>query len=106
MVDRVLRDFSPADIAKIADTFRNWKRGKDYQDIAGFCKSATTAEIAAHGNVLTPGRYVGAEEVEDDGEPFEEKMPRLVAELNAQFAESAKLEQAIKINLTGLGYAG
>ncbi len=77
-----------------------------YRDIAGFCKSATTAEIAAHGNVLTPGRYVGAEEVEDDGEPFEEKMPRLVAELHAQFAESAKLEQAIKANLMGLGYGG
>ena len=62
------------------------------------------AEIAAHGHVLTPGRYVGAEEVEDDGEPFEEKMPRLVAELNAQFAESAKLEKAIKKSLGGLGY--
>ncbi len=70
-----------------------------YQDIAGFCKSATTTEIAAHGHVLTPGRYVGAEEIEDDGESFSEKMPRLVAELNAQFAESAKLEQAIKANL-------
>jgi type I restriction enzyme M protein len=75
-----------------------------YEDIAGFCKSATTAEIAAHGHVLTPGRYVGAEEVEDDGEPFEEKMTRLVAELYAQFAESAKLEQAIKANLKGLGF--
>ena len=74
--------------------------------MAGFCKSATTAEIAAHGHVLTPGRYVGAEEVEDDGEPFEEKMPGLVAELHAQFAESAKLEQAIKANLRGLGYGG
>ncbi|MFM2011388.1 MAG: Type restriction enzyme EcoKI protein [Planctomycetota bacterium] len=75
-----------------------------YQDIAGFCKSATTAEIAAHGHVLTPGRYVGAEEVEDDGEPFEEKMPRLVAELQAQFVESASLEKLIKKNLKGLGY--
>lgn len=75
-----------------------------YSDIPGFCKSATTAEIAAHGHVLTPGRYVGAEEVEDDGEPFEEKMPRLIAELNIQFAESARLEQAIKANLKGLGY--
>ena len=75
-----------------------------YADIAGFCKSATTAEIAAHGHVLTPGRYVGAEEVADDGDPFEEKMPRLVGELHAQFAESAKLEQAIKRNLEGLGY--
>jgi type I restriction enzyme M protein len=81
--------------------------GKDagkYEDVAGFCKSATSAELAAHGYVLTPGRYVGAEEGEDDGEPFEEKMPRLVAELHAQFAESAKLEQSIKVNLRGLGF--
>lgn len=77
-----------------------------YTDIAGFCKSATTAEIAAHGHVLTPGRYVGAEEVEDDGEPFEEKMARLVTELHAQFEESARLEQAIKETLEGLGYGG
>jgi len=90
-----------ADIGKEhADTFRNVQ----HPDIAGFCKSATTAEIAAHGHVLTPGRYVGAEEVEDDGEPFEERMPRLVAELQAQFAESAKLEKLIKKNLKGLGY--
>jgi len=72
--------------------------------IPGFCFSATTAKIASHGYVLTPGRYVGAEEVEDDGEPFEEKMPRLVAELNGQFLESAKLELAIRDNLKGLGY--
>ena len=63
-----------------------------------------TAEIAAPGHVLTPGRYVGAEEVEDDGDPFEEKMPRLVAELHAQFAESEKIEALIKRNLEGLGY--
>jgi type I restriction enzyme M protein len=74
--------------------------------VPGFCKSATTAEIAEHGYVLTPGRYVGAEEVVDEGEPFEEKMPRLIAELHAQFEESAKLEQAIKVNLRGLGYDG
>ncbi len=67
-------------------------------------KSATSAESAAHGFVLTPGRYVGAEEIEDDGEPFTEKMPRLVAELHAQFAESAKLESAIKANMEKLGY--
>ena len=74
-------------------------------DLPGFCKSATTAEIAAHGHVLTPGRYVGAEAVEDDGEPFEEKMARLVAQLQAEFAESAKLERAIRVNLKGLGHA-
>ncbi len=106
MLDRVLRGFTTEDIAKIADTFRNWKRGKDYQDIAGFCKSATVAEIAKLGNVLTPGRFVGAEELEDDGEPFDEKMSRLVADLNAQFAESSKIEKAIKTNLGGLGYGG
>ena len=73
--------------------------------IAGFCKSAPLEEIRQHGHVLTPGRYVGAEQAEDDGEPFEEKMPRLVAELNAQFAEGAELEAAIRKNLKGLGYA-
>ena len=75
-----------------------------YADVPGFCKSVTTAEIAAHGYVLTPGRYVGAEEVEDDGEPFEGRMPRLVAELNGQFAESAKLEAAIRLNLKSLNF--
>lgn len=106
MKDRVLRDFAPTDLEKISGTFRAWKRGADYADVKGFCKSATLAEVAAHGHVLTPGRYVGAEEAAGDGEPFEERMPRLVVELNAQFAESARLEQAIKANLEGLGYDG
>jgi type I restriction enzyme M protein len=75
-----------------------------YRDIPGFCKSATLDDIRAHGHVLTPGRYVGAEEVEDDGEPFEEKMKRLTATLKGQFAESDKLEQAIRDNLKELGY--
>jgi type I restriction enzyme M protein len=104
MADRVLRSFTPGDIAKIADTFRTWKRGAGYEDVAGFCKSADAKLIEQHGHVLTPGRYVGAEEVEDDGEPFEDKMRRLTGELGAQFAESAKLEKAIKANLKGLGY--
>jgi type I restriction enzyme M protein len=123
LIDRVHRELTDADIAKIVDTYHAWlglpspagRRAGDegnpanaakYEDVPGFCKSATTQDIASHGWVLTPGRYVGAEEAEDDGEPFEEKMPRLVAELNAQFAESAKLEQAIKTNLRGLGYGG
>ncbi|MGH8645605.1 MAG: type I restriction-modification system subunit M [Gammaproteobacteria bacterium] len=124
LIDRVHRELTDADLQKIVNTYHAWRGdspslppplgegrggGKDasgYADIPGFCKSATSAEIAAHGHVLTPGRYVGAEEVEDDGEPFEEKMPRLVAELQAQFAESATLEQAIKANLEGLGYGG
>ena len=104
LIDRVHRELTDADLAKITGTYHAWREGSGYADVAGFCKSATDAEIAAHGHVLTPGRYVGAEEVEDDGEPFEEKMPRLVAELHAQFAESAKLEQTIKANLKGLGY--
>jgi type I restriction enzyme M protein len=119
LIDRVHRELTDADLEKITSTYHAWRgdsstKNKEpgtknpttaYADVAGFCKSATTAEIAAHGYVLTPGRYVGAEEVEDDGEPFEEKMPRLVAELNAQFAESAKLEAAIRNNLKRLGYA-
>ncbi|MFO0871680.1 MAG: class I SAM-dependent DNA methyltransferase [Pirellulales bacterium] len=107
LVDRVHRELTDADVEKIAGTYHAWRGDKGagkYSDVPGFCKSATSHEIAAHGHVLTPGRYVGAEEVEDDGEPFDEKMPRLVAELYAQFAESAKLEKAIKINLKGLGY--
>ncbi len=109
LIDRVHRELTDADLQKIISTYHAWRGEKGagkYEDVAGFCKSAATDEIATHGHVLTPGRYVGAEEVEDDGEPFEEKMPRLVAELHAQFAESAKLERAIKANLKGLGYGG
>ncbi|CAK0766926.1 Type I restriction enzyme HindI methylase subunit [Gammaproteobacteria bacterium] len=108
LIDRVHRELTDADIQKITTTYHAWRGDIGagcYADIAGFCKSATTAEIATHGHVLTPGRYVGAEAVVDDGEPFEEKIARLVAELNGQFAESAKLEDAIRINLKGLGYA-
>ena len=119
LIDRVHRELTDADLQKITATYHAWRgdllpspagkgaggEGAGYQDIPGFCKSTTTAEITAHGHVLTPGRYVGAEEVEDDGDPFEEKMPRLIAELHAQFAESAKLEEAIRANLKGLGYA-
>ena len=109
LIDRVHRELTDADLQKITTTYHRWRaeKGVDkYEDIAGFCKSATNAEIANHGYVLTPGRYVGSEEADDDGEPFEEKMPRLVAELHAQFAESEKLEQDIEANLTGLGYGG
>lgn len=104
MADRVLRAFTNEDRERIAGTFHKWWTGKGYEDIPGFCKSATLEEIAAHGHVLTPGRYVGAAAAEDDGEPFEEKMQRLTAELREQFAESAKLEATITANLKGLGY--
>jgi len=77
-----------------------------YADIPGFCKSAKLAEIQKHGHVLTPGRYVGAEAQEDDGELFEEKMARLVATLREQQAEAVKLDAAIEANLKELGYGG
>ena len=114
LIDRVHREFDDSDISRIADTYHAWRGDGtslnsqqatlNYSDISGFCKSATTDEIAQHGYVLTPGRYVGAQEVEDEGEPFEEKMTRLVSELNAQFAESAKLEQTIRTNLASISY--
>ena len=108
MIDRVHRELTAADISRIADTYHRWRgdRSGKYGDVAGFCKSATTEEIRGHQHVLTPGRYVGAEEVEDDGEPFDAKMKRLVATLEEQFAEGAKLEKAIRKNLKGLGYGG
>lgn len=106
MKDRVLRDFTADDIEKLAGTFHTWQGlgEKEYKDIPGFCKSATLEEIADHGHVLTPGRYVGAAAAEEDDEPFEEKMKRLAAELAEQFAESAILEAKIRENLNGVGY--
>jgi type I restriction enzyme M protein len=109
MKDRVLRDFTMEDIAKVADVFHAWKTGEtvngvSYEDQAGFCKSATLAEITKHDFVLTPGRYVGAADEADDGIPFAEKMATLTDKLSEQFAESAKLEAEIKMNLAELGY--
>ena len=107
LIDRVHRDLSNDDLSKIARAYHAWRGEKDagkYQDVRGFCKSATVDEITANDFILTPGRYVGAEEEEDDGEPFEEKMKRLTATLQQQFQESAKLEQAIRANLKGLGF--
>jgi type I restriction enzyme M protein len=109
LIDRVHRELTDADLDRISSTYHTWRTAKlasKYADVAGFCKSATTAEIAGHGCVLTPGRYVGAEEVEDDGDPFDAKMKRLVAELEGQFAESARLEAEIRANLRGMGYDG
>jgi type I restriction enzyme M protein len=102
--DRVLRDFAEADVRRVADTFRAWRRGAGYADEAGFCRSVTLDEVRANGHVLTPGRYVGSAAREADGEPFEEKMGRLTATLREQFAEGARLEAAIRENLARLGY--
>lgn len=109
MADRVHRELLDTDIAKIAGTYHAWRGDKgagEYADVPGFCKRATMEEIRKHGHVLTPGRYVGAEAQEDDGEPFEEKMKRLTATLREQQAEAAKLDAAIAANLKELGYGG
>jgi len=106
MKDRVLRDFAPEDIRKIADTFHAWKKGEGYADEAGYSKAAKLADIKKHDYVITPGRYVGSAEQEDDGELFEDKMARLTTQLNEQFSESARLEAVIRENLVRLGYGG
>lgn len=104
MKDRVLRDFKQEDIAKIVDTYHAWQRNTGYEDEKGFCYSAPKEEVAKHDYVLTPGRYVGAPDQEEDDEPFAEKVARLTAQLKAQFVESDRLEGEIKKNLAGLGY--
>lgn len=104
MVDRRVRELSAEDIQKIADTYHKWMKNSEYEDIQGFCKSASIDEIAEHDYVLTPGRFVGIEEVEDDGIPFEEKMEVLINELGQLFAKSKGLEEEIRKNLGGIGF--
>ncbi len=107
MVDRTHRDLRPEDIEKIAQTYHAWRGDANagtYEDVPGFCKSATLDEVKQHDYVLTPGRYVGLPEQEEDDEPFEEKMERLVAELRAQMEESQRLDAQIWRNLEALGY--
>lgn len=113
MKDRVHREFADEDIAKISETYHNWrasppapllKERGEYQDIAGYCKSATLAEVEKHGFVLTPGRYVGIREAEDDGIPFEEKMEALTTTLAAQFAKEEILNTEIKNQLAKIGF--
>ncbi|EHH0804547.1 type I restriction-modification system subunit M [Vibrio vulnificus] len=104
MKDRVLRDFTSDDIAKIASVFHAWQSGTGYEDEKGFCFSAKLEDLQKHDFVLTPGRYVGAADAEEDSEPFSDKMQRLTAQLKAQFEESDRLEKAIKENLAGIGY--
>ncbi|MFO1527272.1 MAG: class I SAM-dependent DNA methyltransferase [Turneriella sp.] len=121
MIDRAHRELTESDIEKIAGTYHSWRgdaltpspspvgRGEQvgkYEDVSGFCKSATLDEIREHNYVLTPGRYVGAEDIEGDDEAFEDKMQRLTKQLYAQMAEGEKLDSAIKKNLKELGFAG
>ena len=105
MVDRTHRELTDDDIARIAGAYHAWRDSADaYEDLPGFCNSASLDEVRRHGHVLTPGRYVGAEPQPDDGEPFEAKMQRLVAELQTQQAEGARLDAAIAENLKALGF--
>ena len=116
MIDRVHRELTGDDIRRIAATYHAWRgdifplpqagegQGGGYEDVPGFCKAATLDDIRGHDYILTPGRYVGAAKVEEDDEPFEEKMERLTAQLEEQFAESARLEAAIRENLRELRY--
>jgi len=105
MADRTHRELSEEDIFEIADTYHTW-RGEEgeYVDDKGFCKSVTLDKVKKHDYILTPGRYVGFAEEEDDGVPFEEKMAELSAKLYEQFAEADRLEAVIKRNLEVLGY--
>ena len=115
LVDRTHRELTEAEVNRISGMYHLWRGEKSvcpehverrttYEDIPGFCKSATLDDIRKHGHVLTPGRYVGAEAQEDDGEPFAEKMKRLTATLRDQQAEAANLDAAIAANIKELGY--
>ena len=103
MVDRKHRDLSYEDIAKLADTFTAFQNG-ELEEVKGFCAVATTEDIAKQDHILTPGRYVGIEEQEDDGEPFDEKMKRLTSELSEMFEKSHGLENEIREKLGAIGY--
>ena len=103
MVDRIHRDLSDEDISRIADTVAAFQQGT-LADEKGFCAVASLQDIAAQDYILTPGRYVGIEEQEDDGEPFEEKMTRLTGELAGLFEQSHKLEVEIREKLGAIGY--
>lgn len=104
MVDRRVRELSEEDIQKIASTYQNWRQGKEYEDIQGFCKSATLQEVSDQDYILTPGRYVGIAEQEEDSEPFDEKMTRLTTELAGLFEKSNQLQQEIRGKLSAIGY--
>ncbi len=104
MVTRALRELMPEDIKKIADTFDSYRQGT-LEDEAGFCAVKTLKDIQDQDFILTPGRYVGIAEQEDDGEPFDEKMKRLTTELSDLFAESHRLEEEIKKQLGSIGFS-
>ena len=104
METRKHRELKSEEIQQICDTYHAWCTGTGCEDVKGFCKSVELDEVRSHDYILTPGRYVGIEEIEDDGEPFDEKMTRLTGELAGQFAKSHELEAEIKKRLGAIGY--
>ncbi len=104
MIDRRHRELTDEDIKKISSVYHAWRgEGGKYEDVAGFCKAAKLEEIRKNNHILTPGRYVGTEAIEEDAEPFEEKMKRLTTELAGQFERSHELEKEIRKNLEDIG---
>jgi type I restriction enzyme M protein len=107
MISRVQTEFTDEVIDKIAATVAAWRgeeEAGEYQDTPGYCRSVKLSEIAEHGHVLTPGRYVGAEDVEDDDEAFADKMQKLTEKLGEQMAKGTELDRLIRQKLGGLGY--
>lgn len=106
MIDRRHRELDDqTEIKLMCDTYHAWRDGRpEYEDKQGFCKSGSLEQVRRHNYILTPGRYVGIEEQEDDGEPFEEKMTRLTGELSEMFLKSHALEQEIRDRLGAIGY--
>ena len=106
MLFRSLKEFSDDEIKDIANVYHSWRGTSEsqYADKSGFCKVAKIQEIKDNEYILTPGRYVGLAEVEEDSEPFEQKMERITADLSEQFAKSKELEDQIRKSLEGLGY--
>ena len=104
MVDRTHRELTDGDISRIADAYRAWRSGDNYADERGFCRSASIDDVRKHGYVLTPGRYVGAEPQQGDGEPFAQKMTRLTAQWSDQESDAARLDTDISANLQQLGF--
>ena len=106
LVDRTRKEFSDDDIAKIAGTYHAWREGKGYEDVPGFCKAAKLDEIKGHNHVLTPGRYVGAADLEDDDVPFPERFAALRTKLDEQFEEAEMLTATIRSKLAGIAVNG
>jgi type I restriction enzyme M protein len=102
MVDRTRKELTQDDIAEVAGAYHAWRKGDGFEDVPGFCKAASLDEIRQHQHVLTPGRYVGAKDIEDDGEPFEEKLERLLGSLAAQQEEAQRLDALINSTLADL----